>query len=350
MQGLYRRFRVLVLHPMAEKGNKMFKKILTATDLVTVCDASVLTAAQIAKQNNAKLQILHVLESASAVDRYLIKHFITGKDIVTSSDYEETVRGEINKAYIEVLKPSVNYEIRVTPGFPWEEILRWTREEGTDLIVLGPHSARAEEKGVVRVVGKIGSTVEGVIMHENCPVLIVNSSIQKEILKFKRILVSIDFSKSCECALCFAVKLAQKYGSKLFSFHMIPVPPIPKYSKTEYEADIVTTKKRLKEFCHEFLRETDHEYIVWGGALPHLEILKYAEKIDVDLIAMGSHTKEKGGKWYAGSVVERVSFRSKCAVVVVTDPEVLLTWQDSLTEKIKTEKYMDRSIRVFTKK
>ena len=328
----------------------MFKKILTATDLVTVCDASVLTAAQIAKQNNAKLQILHVLESASAVDRYLIKHFITGKDIVTSSDYEETVREEINKVYIEVLKPSVNYEIRVTPGFPWEEILRWTREAGTDLIVLGPHSSRAEEKGVVRVVGKIGSTVEGVIMHENCPVLIVNSSIQKEILKFKRILVSIDFSKSCECALCFAVKLAQKYGSKLFSFHMIPVPPIPKYSKTEYEADIVTTKKRLKEFCHEFLRETDHEYIVWGGALPHLEILKCAEKKDVDLIAMGSHTKEKAGKWYTGSVVERVSFRSKCAVVVVTDPEVLLTWQDSLTEKIKTEKYMDRSIRVFTKK
>ena len=350
MQGLYRRFRVLVLHPMAEKGNKMFKKILTATDLVTVCDASVLTAAQIAKQNNAKLQILHVLESASAVDRHLIKHFITGKDIVTSSDYEETVREEINKVYIEVLKPSVNYEIRVTPGFPWEEILRWTREEGTDLIVLGPHSARAEEKGVVRVVGKIGSTVEGVIMHENCPVLIVNSSIQKEILKFKRILVSIDFSKSCECALYFAVKLAQKYDSKLFSFHMIPVPPIPKYSKTEYEADTVMAKKRLKEFCHEFLRETDHEYIVWGGALPHLEILKCAEKKDVDLIAMGSHTKEKAGKWYTGSVVERVSFRSKCAVVVVTDPEVLLTWQDSLTEKIKTEKYMDRSIRVFTKK
>ena len=328
----------------------MFKKILTATDLVTVCDASVLTAAKIAKQNNAKLQILHVLESASAVDRHLIKHFITGKDIITSSDYEETVREEINKVYIEVLKPSVNYEIRVTPGFPWEEILRWTREAGTDLIVLGPHSARAEEKGVVRVVGKIGSTVEGVIMHENCPVLIVNSSIQKEILRFKRILVSIDFSKSCECALWLAVKLVQKYGSKLFLFHMIPVPPIPKYSKTEYEADIVTTKKRLKEFCHEFLSETDHEYIVWGGALPHLEILKCAEKKDVDLIAMGSHTKEKAGKWYTGSVVERVSFRSKCAVVVVTDPEVLLTWQDSLTEKIKTEKYMDRSIRVFTKK
>ena len=328
----------------------MFKKILAATDLVTVCDSPVLTAAQIAKQNNAKLHILHVLESASAEDRHLIKHYITGKDIVTSADYERTLKEEINKIYIEVLKPSVNYEIRVIPGFPWEEILRWTRKAGTDLIVLGPHSTRAEEKGVVRVVGKIGSTVEGVIMHENCPVLIANPSIQKKSLKFKRILVGIDFSKSCECALYFAVKLTQKYGSKLFPFHMIPVPPLPKYSKAEYEADTDAAKKRLKEFCHEFLSETDHEYIVWGGALPHLEILKCAGKKDADLIAMGSHTKEKAGKWYAGSVVERASFRSKCAVVVVTDPEVLLTWEDRLTKKIQAEKDSDRSIRVFTKK
>jgi nucleotide-binding universal stress UspA family protein len=63
---------------------------------------------------------------------------------------------------------------------------------------------------------------------------------------------------------------------------------------------------------------------VWGGALPHLEIEKYAEKQDVDLIVMGSHTKTKEGKWYVGSVVERVSFRSICPVIVVTDPKALL--------------------------
>ncbi len=328
----------------------MFNKILATTDLITATDAQVLTAAKVAEQNQAKLYILHVLESASTENRRLIKHFKTGEDIITHVDYERAVKKQINNIYTEVFQPSLNYEIRVTPGFPWEEILRWAREISTDLIILGPHSTRAEEKGVVRTIGKIGSTVEGVIMRENCPVMIVNPSIQKERLKFKRILVSIDFSRSCECALCFAVKLAQKYGSKLFPFHMVPVPPIPKYSRADYEADTDTAKKRLKEFCREFLGETDHEYIVWGGALPHLEILKCAEKKDADLIAMGSHTKEKAGKWYAGSVVERVSFRSKCAVVVVTDPEVLLTWEDSLTEKIKTEKDTDRSIRVFTKR
>jgi nucleotide-binding universal stress UspA family protein len=327
----------------------MFTNVLAAIDRITVVDTLVLTAARIAEQNNGKLHIIHVLESASRKNRHLIKHFKTGEEIRSGAAYKAEVREEIKKVYADVLRPYGNYEIRVTTGFPWEEILRWSRQVNTDLIVLGPHSTRAEEKGVVRVVGRIGSTAEGVIMHENCPVMIVNPSIQKERLAFKRILVGIDFSKSCECALCLAVELSRKYDSTLFPFHMIPVPPIPKYSKTNYEADKGATMQRLREFCREFLENTDHEYSVRVGALPHLEILKYAEKKDADLIAMGSHTKEKAGKWYAGSVVERVGFRSKCAVVVVTDPEVLLPWEDSLTEKIHTGTDTDRSIRVFSK-
>ncbi|MGD2151299.1 MAG: universal stress protein [Desulfobacterales bacterium] len=328
----------------------MFTNVLAAIDRVTVCDALVMAAARIAEQNRAKLHIIHVLESSSRDNRHLIKHFKTGEERVTDSAYEKSVTEEINKVYAEVLKPCRSYELRVTPGFPWEEILRWSRQIRTDLIVLGPHSTGAEEKGVVRVVGKIGSTVEGVIMRENCPVMIVNPSIQKERMAFKRILVGIDFSRSCECALCLAVKLSQEYGSKLFPFHMIPVPPLPKYSKADYEADTDVGRKRLQEFCHGFLQGTDYEYGVRGGALPHLEILKYAKKKDAHLITMGSHTKEKAGKWYAGSVVERVSYRSKCPVVVVTDPEVLLTWKDSLTEKIHAEKNMDRLIQVFSKR
>lgn len=328
----------------------MFKQILAASDVLTGMDPPVLTAAKIAERNHAKLYILHVLESTSTENRYLIKHFRTGEDFITTIDYEKSIKTQLKKIYKETFHPCLNYEIRVVPGFPWEEILRWAREKNTDLIVVGPHSMKAIEKKVVRVVGKIGSTVENVIMHENCPVMIVSPSISQKPLTFKRILVSIDFSRSCECAVCFAVKFAQNYSSKLFLFHMIPVPPLPKYSKADYDSDVDSAKRRLKEFCHEFLEKIDYEYNVWGGTLPHLEIVKCADKKDADLIMMGSHTKEKNGKWYAGSVVERTSYRSNCPVVTVTDPDVLLPWKNSLTAKIKDQKGRDRSIRVFSKK
>nr|MBL0731261.1 universal stress protein [Desulfobacterales bacterium] len=44
---------------------------------------------------------------------------------------------------------------------------------------------------------------------------------------------------------------------------------------------------------------------------------------DIDLIAMGSHTKENGEKWSVGSAVQQVSVKSVCPVTVVTDPKVL---------------------------
>ncbi|MEZ4525301.1 MAG: universal stress protein [Desulfobacterales bacterium] len=333
------------------KGGKMFKKILTATDLPTVYDAPVLSAERIAERNMAELRILHVLESASAENRHLVRHFETGEEIIADADYEALVRQEMEKSCADVLTSQTNCSIRVTTGFPWEEIVRMAREVAADLIVLGPHSGRAEEKGVVRVRGKIGSTVEGVLMRESCPVLIVNQVIPEHMLGFQHILACIDFSKSCECALYFGIKMAAEYGSKLSLFHMIPIPPYPKYSSENYEADLENAKKKLEQFCREEIPAgTAHEYHVWGGALPHQEILKCAEKTKADLIIMGSHTKESAGKWYAGSAVERVSFRSACPIMAVTDPEALIEWGEDMEARLQRRKDADRRICVYTTK
>ena len=303
----------------------MFKRLLVATELVDFCDAPVLTALKIAEQNDAQLSILHVLESETTKDRRFVKHFRTGEEIITSTEYEETVKKEIHKSCAGILESDVHYTINVTPGFPWEEILRLARKERSDLIVLGPHTGLANELGVVRISGKIGSTVQQVIMHERCPVMIANRSIPEEKLRFKKILVGTDFSESCKDALLFAIKLARKHDSKVFIFHMAPVPPCSQYSQADYDKDINRLKEKLDEFCRVIPAEIEHDFNVWGGALTHLEILKCAGKQDADLIVMGSHTKVKGGKWYVGSAVERVSYRSVCPVIVVTDPKVLLT-------------------------
>ncbi len=47
--------------------------------------------------------------------------------------------------------------------------------------------------------------------------MIVNSFVKRESLDFKKILVCIDFSKSCDYACRFAIKLAQRYGVKVVS-------------------------------------------------------------------------------------------------------------------------------------
>ncbi|MCB2145798.1 MAG: universal stress protein [Deltaproteobacteria bacterium] len=323
----------------------MFNRIVAATDIVTTADAPVISAVRLARQQDARLYLLHVMESASTENRRLIRHFETGAEMIADADYEQTIRHTLEKTYRDELA-DIRHEIRVAAGYPWEEILRWAKAIGTDLIVLGPHSTRAEEKGVVRIAGRVGSTVENVVTRETCPVMVVNRPAQKDQLQFQRMLVAVDFSRSCECAVCFAAELARHRRSRLLVFHMIPVPPFPKYTRIDYTADVTHAKKRLESFYETYLKGIDHQYLIRAGAMPHLEILACAGENAADLIVLGSHTKEKPGKWYPGSAVERVAYRADCPAMVVTDPGALTHWD--LTVAADDGKGKDRLIHVFS--
>lgn len=325
----------------------MFKTILVATDRVTGVDAPVSTAIDFARQHQAELHILHVLEPVSTDSRDRIMHFRTGHEILITPDYLERVGDELKQNYHSILTEFEKGSIRISTGCPWEEIVRTARKINTDLILMGPHAGNAGERGVIRVAGKIGSTVQNVIARENCPVMIISRPVNRETLLLKKIVVGIDFSVSSECALCLGAKMSRHFGSTLYPFFMLPVPPYPKYSGAGYQSDMDTFRHKLKDFCDLYLDGTDHEYQLWGGALPHLEVLKCAEKMDADLIMLGSHTKLSSGKWYGGSVVEQVSHRAECPVVSVNDPEALIRWKDILVPSSDGEIPVDRTIHLF---
>jgi len=294
----------------------MFERVLTATDMLDACDAPVIIALEVAKQNQGKLFVLHVLEPSyfhecGPVES--VKHFKTGEEIAASPEYKEVVKAELDKKCAGALKPYGHYQIDISYGKPSIEIRRWSRKVGADLIVLGPHAGKIEEENALIGI-PIGNTVEDVIMNTTIPVMIIGRLLPKEKLNFNRIMVCIDFSRSCKNAFEFAVKLARRYGSKLLLFHM--------FSHAGSEKEKTATEGKIKEFC-KIPEGIDHEYSVWEGSEPYLEILKYAREKDADLIITGSRTKESGERPYMGSAVEQVSAQSSCPVIVVTHPEAV---------------------------
>lgn len=293
----------------------MFERVLTATDMLDFCNPVVSTALEIAKQKQGKLFVMHVLEPSyfhECGPLESVKDFKTGKETAASKEYKESVKQALDEKCAGALKPYGNYQINISYGKPSVEIRRWASKIDADLIVLGPHAGKIEEEK--ELIGlPIGNTVEDIIMHVTSPVMIVNRPIPKERLNFKKILISIDFSKSCKYACRFATKLAQLYGSKLFFFHL----------SRDTQKEITSLKEKMKDFC-DIPEGIDNELISWGGTLPYSEILKFARERDVDLIIMGSHTKEKGERLYVGSAVEHVSAETSCPVIVVTHPEALL--------------------------
>ena len=307
----------------------MFKKVLAATARPLECDESVISANRIAKYDDANLLILHVLESESSIYRNYVKHYMTGEEILGDETYQEEVKAALLNNCSSELSPLKNLEIHVATGFPWTEIVKQAREESVDLIVLGAHSDKTDGGKRVELGGNIGSTADGVIKHERCPVMVVGQPIPESRAAFEKIMVAIDFSPSCISAFRFAMDLAKKRGSKVYLFHMLPTPPQAQYSQSQYVADIHSIQKRLaEEFVDKIPETIEAKVDTWGGVYPDIEILKSARQNNIDLIVMGSHTKIRGRQeespWYVGSAVERVSARSVCPVVVITDPKALI--------------------------
>lgn len=105
-------------------------------------------------------------------------------------------------------------------------------------------------------------------------------------------------------------------------------------------------KKRIESFYDDYRYGTDHRCLIKAGAMPQLEILTCAGENNIDLIIMGSHTKEKPGKWHPGSTVERVAYRAACPAMVVPDPGALA--HGDLTASADDGEGKDRLIRVFS--
>jgi hypothetical protein len=129
-------------------------------------------------------------------------------------------------------------------------------------------------------------------------------------------------------------------------FHMLPVPPYPKYGPGTYRADRKTARARLESFCHAYAGDLPHRYYLWGGALPYRELLKCAQKCGADAIVLGSHTKDQQGKWYAGSTVEHVTFQAHCPVFVLTESPSQPQW-DGRASTVAYECDADHTIQVF---
>lgn len=143
----------------------------------------------------------------------------------------------------------------------------------------------------------------------------------------KKILLPTDFSEGAKNALPYAVELTRQYNASLYLIHVIydinqasglHVPHVnldQLYSEIESVA-----KKELERFGLEELRGMNVQREVIRG-VPYEEIVKYAEKNQIDLIVIGTHGRKGLEKVFFGSTAEQVLRRAPCAVLTVRLPK-----------------------------
>ena len=158
---------------------------------------------------------------------------------------------------------------------------------------------------------------------------------------YKHILYATDLTHNSEYAFKHAMLLARKSSAQVHILHVIPEvdASFRSYvssmmgegrletfeSDHEAQARIMLTEK-LEEFAKVELADHPEDYaniseieVIHGHAVA--EILKVSDRLDADVIVMGSHGKGAVAHAFLGSVAEKVLRKSKRPVFVIPIPD-----------------------------
>ena len=139
------------------------KKILFPTDFSDHSKYAFCYALSFAKEYEAKLYVLHVIEDI----QYLANAYMFDVPIMPSLADMEKNRLKEMQEFIDTSKPdpSVKIEKVIRRGRPFIEIIQMAKDEKIDLIVTATHG----RGGLEHVV--FGSVAEKVVRRAPCPVL-----------------------------------------------------------------------------------------------------------------------------------------------------------------------------------
>lgn len=142
------------------------KRILFATDFSDNSRYALTYAVSFAKQYDAMLYILHVIQQPSYPLGMYAEISFDAMDKF-NRNISEAVEKEMKALREKDLQGLAKYECLILQGTPFLEILRTAKEREADLIVVGTHG----RTGLDHVL--FGSTAEKVVRRAPCPVLSV---------------------------------------------------------------------------------------------------------------------------------------------------------------------------------
>jgi nucleotide-binding universal stress UspA family protein len=204
--------------------------------------------------------------------------------------------------------------IHVVGGTPFVEIIRRAREEAADLILVGAHG----EDFIKDLL--LGTTAEKIARKGDRSVLVVKQATEGS---YRRVLVAVDFSENSRHAIQLGLRIAPQ--AKFHLLHvcqgfegMLRRAGIADSEIARYQRHLVRESRQAMEV---FVNSIDGggkpiKREIRNGRAP-LEIAMAAERLDADLVAVGTAGRTGLPHILLGSVAEHVMRETPCDVLVV---------------------------------
>ncbi len=277
------------------------KKILVPTDFSKTATMATDVAFDIAKKSGASIVLLHVVEEASGgsfnVEGQVATASMTMNDKLFNLVLLKKARTQLEKVVKDPKYADVKVDGELRVGNPYHGMRTIIAEQKVDLIVMGTEGRTGFSEML------IGSNTEKVIRNSHSPVL----TVQKKPITtdFKNIVYATAMSEDEEIFSRMVKKTQQIYNSTI---HLVRIN-----TPGDFERDHI-----VKTFMEKFAKKLglkNYTLNIYNDMTIEEGIIRFADQINADLIAMATHGRSGFAHVIAGSVAEEVASHSKRPVL-----------------------------------
>ena len=269
------------------------KNILVPTDFSDQAENALHVAAQLAKQYDAEIFLLHLLELPLQQVDALSSHSDLPEAMFFMKLAHKRFTEVMSKDYLKGIAVHETVEFRQS----FNEIPTICEAKNIDLIVMGSHGV----SGLKEIF--IGSNTEKVVRNANVPVLVIKKP--HEVFEVNDFVFASDFNEDNQETYKQAVQLAQAFDAKL---HLLMVNTANNFRTT---AD-------AQKCIDEFTRGTSYQNFavnIYNDETVEQGIMNFSASIKADLIGISTRGRQGIAHFFNGSISEDLVNHAKRPVI-----------------------------------
>jgi nucleotide-binding universal stress UspA family protein len=275
------------------------KKILVPTDFSKQATIAIEVAADVARRSGAELVILHVVEEVTG-GSFNVEGEVARGDIgdrLFNYKMLGKAKKQLEKAVLDPAIRDVKADGILRVGNPFHGMRALLTEKKFDLVVMGTAGHTKIEEML------IGTNTEKIVRLSKCPVLTVHK--KPVTSNFKDIVYATAMAKDEEVFSRIVRRTQQMYNSNL---HLVRIN-----TPGDFQRDYI-----VKDYMNRFAKKLglkNYTISVYNDLNVEEGVIRFADTINADLIAMATHGRTGFAHVIAGSVAEEVVGHAKRPVL-----------------------------------
>jgi nucleotide-binding universal stress UspA family protein len=275
--------------------------------------------------NLAELALTYVEELATAFGSEVILLYVSEPKEEQYRHMHQLYLEEVAKRVKEHVKKRAKIKTAILTGEAAEEIINYAQKNKASVIIMASHG----RSGITAWV--MGSVANNVLRAAEVPVLIIRVSKPSRKTPPKRlverVLLPLDGSERGEVAVPYVRELINKLGVEVILFGVVAAGQhIRTIGGLDYilypEAELELVKAEAREYLDRVYRRLKGKKEALRLELKVSddvagEIIRFADKAKISLIAISAHGHSGIEKWVFGSVANKIVQASKIPVLVV---------------------------------